>query len=152
MSEGAASSALSPTRVTALLDGLVHKVAPRLEVGVDAVHIPTWDSYVRRVGRPLLQATYCPDEIAYAAGRIDRLATRLAAKEAVLKLLGTGIRGAGLRDVEILTDDYGRPSVALHGAAAEIAESVGIGEVAVSLSHEADLALAVAVAHRGGDA
>jgi holo-[acyl-carrier protein] synthase len=76
---------------------------------------------------------------------VERLASRLAGKEAVLKALGTGIRGVGLRDIEIVTTPVGRPTVVLHDRAAAAANRAGIERVEVSLCHEEDYALAVAV-------
>jgi holo-[acyl-carrier protein] synthase len=117
-------------------------------VGVDAVHIPTWRRYIELTGEPLLRATYTTGEIEFAAGRADRLATRLAAKEAVLKVLGTGIRGVGLRDVEVVSAPEGKPSVRLHGPGAARARELGLGSIEISLTHEGDYALAVAAGRR----
>jgi holo-[acyl-carrier protein] synthase len=118
-------------------------------VGVDVVHIPTWGRYLDLTGEPLLRATYRPDELAFSQGRRDRLATRLAGKEAVLKVLGTGIRGVGLRDVEIVTALEGKPSVRLHGPAVAQAAELGFRLISISLCHEDEFAFAVAAAARG---
>lgn len=118
-------------------------------VGVDVVHIPTWGRYLELTGEPLLRATYQPDELAFSQGRHDRLATRLAGKEAVLKVLGTGIRGVGLRDVEIVTALEGKPSVRLHGPAVTYAAALDFGAISISLCHEGEFAFAVAAAARG---
>lgn len=114
-------------------------------VGVDVVHIPTWARCIEVGGWKLLERTYCPGELTHSAGRVDRLSTRLAAKEAVLKVLGTGIRGVGLRDVEVVSAAHGKPSIILHGPASHAAQTVGLDHVEVSLCHEDDLALAVAL-------
>lgn len=75
-------------------------------------------------------------------------AARFAAKEAVCKALGTGIlaSGIGLQDVEVTLDSRGKPQVALHGAAAEIAQEQGVLDVPLSLSYTHDVAVANAVA------
>jgi holo-[acyl-carrier protein] synthase len=78
--------------------------------------------------------------------RIASLAARFAAKEAVAKALGTGIRGFGFRDVEVVTDELGRPGVVLHGGAAEVALQRRIGEVLIALTHAAGVAVAIAQA------
>ena len=78
--------------------------------------------------------------------RYGGLAARFAAKEAVSKALGTGIRGFGFRDIEILTDGNGKPTVTLHGGAVEVARAAGVAQVLVSLSTSAELAVANAVA------
>jgi holo-[acyl-carrier protein] synthase len=114
-------------------------------VGVDAVHISTWQRHLRLGGELLLRRTYTPGEIVFCAQRVERFAGRLAGKEAVLKVLGTGIRGVGLRDVEIVSMPSGRPTVVLHGAAQSEAVNAGLARVEVSLCHEDEYALAVAV-------
>lgn len=94
--------------------------------------------------------TYQPAEIEFCAGRPDRLSSRLAGKEAVLKVLGTGIRGIALRDVEIASEPTGRPTVVLHGPASSRAAGLGLINMEVSLCHEQDFALAVAAGMKGG--
>jgi holo-[acyl-carrier protein] synthase len=114
-------------------------------VGVDAVHIPTWERHLRLGGEALLRRTYTPEEIEFCAGRTERLATRLAGKESVLKVLGTGIRGIGLVDVEIRSMPSGRPTVIVHGPAQRAATDAGLSRVEISLCHEDQYALAVAI-------
>ena len=113
-------------------------------VGIDAVHVPTWERHLRLGGDPLLNRTYTPEEIAFSAGRVERLAARLAAKEAVLKALGTGIRGIGLREVEIVSLSTGRPTVTLHDRAADIATELELARIEIALCHEHAYALALA--------
>jgi holo-[acyl-carrier protein] synthase len=74
--------------------------------------------------------------------RIPSLAARFAAKEAVAKAFGTGIRGFSFLDVEVVTEESGRPTVVLYARAAELAVRLGVGRVHVSLSTSADLAMA----------
>ena len=113
--------------------------------GVDAVHIPTWERHLQLGGALLLDRTYQPQEIAFCDGRVERLAARLAAKEAVLKVLGTGIRGVGLRDVEVVSTPEGRPTIGLHGPAGQALAAVRLDHIEVSLCHEHEYALAVAL-------
>jgi holo-[acyl-carrier protein] synthase len=115
-------------------------------VGVDAVHIPTWAGILARTGPTLGRRVYTDQELGFADGRADRLATRLAAKEAVLKALGTGIRGIGLHEVEVISQPEGAPTVVLHGAAGERHRQLNLGPIAISLCHEEDMAYAVALA------
>lgn len=77
----------------------------------------------------------------------ERLAGRFCVKEATCKLLGRGF-GQGLRwrDIEVTSDAWGAPVVALSGGAAELAESRGFGDIAVTLTHQVDLVVAVAAA------
>ena len=78
--------------------------------------------------------------------RFGGLAARFAAKEAVAKALGSGIKGFAFRDIEVLNDELGKPTVQLHGGAAAAADSAGITTWHISLSTSADLAVANAVA------
>lgn len=79
----------------------------------------------------------------------ERLAARFAAKEAVLKALGTGLRrGIGWTDVEVVTEPSGQPTVRLHGSAAHIAARLGVTRWHLSLSHAAGFAIASAIAEQ----
>lgn len=116
-----------------------------VRVGVDAVHIPTWERHLALAGEPLLRRVYTAGEREFSAGRVERLASRLAAKEATLKVLGTGVRGVALRDVEVVCEPTGRPTIVLHGPADRRAAELGVARVEVSVCHEQELALAVAI-------
>ena len=121
-----------------------------MRVGVDAVHISTWERHVRLGGQKLLARIYTTGELAFAEGRIERLATRIAAKEAVLKMLGTGVRGISLRDVEVVSTPQGEPQVVLHGPAQRRSEALRLSHVAISLAHENEYAIAFAVGTTSG--
>jgi len=118
--------------------------------GVDLVHCPrvarVWQTHPER----FLSRVYTPQERAYCLDCKDpviRLSGRFAAKEAVMKMLGTGWRGGvEWTDIETLPDPLGKPLVALHGATANLAETLGITHVLVSLSHAGDYAIASAIA------
>jgi holo-[acyl-carrier protein] synthase len=114
-------------------------------IGVDVVHIPTWQRQLSLGGEPLLKRVYTPNELTFAAGRADRLGTRLAAKEAVLKVLGTGVRQSGFCDVEIVSFPTGQPTIRLAGSAARRARALRLAGIAVSLAHEDEFAVAVAL-------
>lgn len=77
---------------------------------------------------------------------VIRLAGRFAAKEAVMKALGTGWRG-GMKwtDIETLPDELGKPVVHLHGEAAQLAATQGIQQILMSISHAGDYAIASAI-------
>jgi holo-[acyl-carrier protein] synthase len=115
-------------------------------VGTDAVHIETWERHLRLGGERLAKRIYTDAEIEFCEGRPDRLSTRLAAKEAVLKALGTGVRGVSMDEVEVVSEPSGRPAVRLHGRAAGIAETLGLWGFEVSLCHEEGFAMAVVIA------
>ncbi len=98
------------------------------------------DRFLRRV--------YTPEEVAFCRGRVPELAARFAAKEAVMKALGTGARGVAWREVEVLPNRRGKPLVYLYGRARERAEHIGLRGLDVSLSHEGDFAIAAVVGVR----
>lgn len=77
---------------------------------------------------------------------VPGLAVRFAAKEAVMKALGVGLGGFALRDVEVQRDSSGEPLLLLHGRAARLAETRGVSEWRISLSHTSSNAMAVALA------
>lgn len=82
----------------------------------------------------------------YTAPRlVEALAGRFAAKEAVAKALGTGWRGAHWHEVEIINIESGAPQAVLHGRAAELLSRLGLNNIEVSLSHEREYALAIAI-------
>jgi len=121
-----------------------------VRVGVDAVHIPTWERHIRLGGDKLLSRIYTTGELAFAQGRIERLAARVAAKEAVLKMFGTGVRGIALHDVEVVSTPQGEPQIVLHGPARSRAEELRLSCVAISLAHEREYAIAFAVGSASG--
>ena len=119
--------------------------APRARTGCDLQRIDDVTDAIRDFGERYLDRVYTPAE--QEAGRLGgaaSLAARFAAKEAVLKVIGTA-DGVDPREVEI-THENGRPVVRLSGLAATLAEEAGVGPIDVSLSHSGDHALAVAVA------
>jgi holo-[acyl-carrier protein] synthase len=92
------------------------------------------------------ERVFTAEEIRFCRARLSELAVRFAAKEAVMKALGTGIRGIGWREIEILPDKRGKPLVYLHGRAAARANYLGLHEFAISLSHSDLYAVAFVVA------
>lgn len=117
-----------------------------VEVGVDAIEIWRIERTLARYGDRFLQRIYTEQERARYAGRVAELAARFAAKEAVMKALGTGVRGVRWRDIEILPNARGKPLIRLYGTAATRARALGLNHIAVSLTHARDLAIAVVVA------
>ncbi len=118
----------------------------RFSVGVDIIEIERIEAVLRRYGERFLQRVYTRKERAYCRERVPELAVRFAAKEAVSKALGTGMRGIAWREMEILGDRRGKPLVYLHGRARARAEELGLSEFAVSLSHSRDYAVAFVMA------
>ena len=100
-------------------------------------------------GRRFVERVFTPREIAYAerkANPYERYAARFAAKEAGMKALGTGWRGGlGWQDLEVVNLPSGRPTLQFHRRAAEIAEKLGAVNVALSITHTAEQALAMVI-------
>ena len=117
-------------------------------VGIDLIAIPRVRAVMERHNGRFLRRVYTPEEVAFCRGRVPELAARFAAKEAVMKALGTGARGVGWREIEVLPDRRGKPLVYLYGGAKSRADEMGLQGIDVSLSHERDYAIAVAVAAR----
>jgi len=115
-------------------------------VGVDQIEIERIAKASNRWGRRFLGRVFSLAELDYCEGRASRLAARFAAKEAVSKALGAGLRGIEWREIEILPDVSGKPLVRLCGKAKKRAEELGLSAFAISLSHSRELAIAFVVA------
>ena len=116
-------------------------------VGCDVIEIARVAKAMER--RAFVERVYAPEEIAYCEGRgkqaASSFAARFAAKEAVLKALGTGLRGGELQEIVITNDALGKPSVQLLGYHAELAAQLGVNNIAISMSHSREMALAYVV-------
>lgn len=120
-----------------------------LRTGVDIIELERLRIAIERHGQRFLQRVYTPDELTHCGERLESLAGRFAAKEAVAKALGTGIwrNGIGWTDIEILRDsESGAPQLTLHHAAAHHAQFLNLDEWSVSLSHTHTQAIAFVVA------
>ena len=113
--------------------------------GVDIIEICRVRSVAERYGERFFRRVYTKGETAYCRGRAPQLASRFAAKEAVMKALGTGIRGIRWRDIEVVRRRGGPPMIELHGTALARARRLGIEHLAVSLTHSQDYAVAFVV-------
>ena len=118
--------------------------------GIDLVDCPRIEQMMQRHGERFLKRVFTAPEQTYAeASRntVEKLAGRFAAKEAILKLMGTGWRGKiAWTDIEITNNAAGQPGVTLSGEVKEIAEKLGIGHISISITHTANFAIASAVA------
>jgi holo-[acyl-carrier protein] synthase len=114
-------------------------------IGVDIVEIERVESASKRGGEHFLDRIYTENELKTCQDRPSCLASRFAAKEAVMKVLGTGGMGIAWREIEILTDDDGRPSVKLYGQALNKAAKLSLKVISVSLSDSKQYAVAVAI-------
>lgn len=114
------------------------------ELGIDIVRISRIAETMDRFGDRFSKRVLTPAEESYVRNRPQTLAGRWAAKEAVSKVLGLGVRGIGWRDIEVERLPTGAPAIRLHGRAARRATQLEMGRIAVSISHEADYAVAIA--------
>ena len=114
------------------------------ELGIDIIKVDRIKGTLAKFGRRFARRVLTDAEDRYVRDRPETMAGRWAAKEAVSKVLGLGVRGIGWRDIEIERLPTGQPNVRLHGRAAARAEQLGMGRIAVSISHESEYAVAVA--------
>jgi len=121
-------------------------VAGTVRAGVDRVDLDEFRRTIETAGQAFVERVFTPREIAFCNGRVARLATRFAAKEAVAKVFGTGIRGFGWLDVEVVSSPAGEPDLRLHGRARDRARDLHISSLALSLSHTTTTAEAFVVA------
>ena len=125
---------------------MIHKI------GTDLIEIERIESVYQRTGERFLARILTEAEREYCLRKTrpaPSLAARFAAKEAVMKCLGTGwTGGVTFRDIEVTRERSGEPGIRLHGRSAQIAKELGITTWHLSLTHARDHALAVVVAER----
>ena len=118
--------------------------------GIDLVDFPRLEQMIERHGQRFIDRIFTAAEQAYAGrhrNTVEKYAGRFAAKEAILKLLGTGWRGKiAWTDIEVTNNEAGRPDVALSGEVKEIADRLKIRHISISITHTANFAIASAVA------
>lgn len=119
-------------------------------IGTDIIECLRIAQMIERHGELFLTRVYTPHEIEYCSARkaaTQHYAGRFAAKEAVLKALGTGwTRGIAWSDIEVRNDAGGKPRILLGGGAREVSEQMGIAEMLISISHCRTHATAYALA------
>lgn len=115
-------------------------------VGVDLAEVPRIRASFERFGERFRDRIFTPLEIAYCeskANKYERYAARFAAKEAGMKAIGTGMRrGVRWVDFEVANLPSGKPTLRFHGVAAQVAERLGVTNVALSLTHTSETSLA----------
>jgi holo-[acyl-carrier protein] synthase len=114
------------------------------ELGIDIIKVDRIRASIARFGSRFSERVLTPTERRYVRDRPETFAGRWAAKEAVSKVLGLGVRGIGWKDIEVERLPTGQPAVRLHGRAAARAEQLGMQRIALSITHESDYAVAVA--------
>lgn len=112
-------------------------------VGTDLIEIERVKKACEREG--FLTRTYTQEECRQAKGNASMLAGNFAVKESVAKMFGTGFRSFMPQDIEVLRDQLGKPYVVLYGKAREMAESMGIMQIHVSISNTKEYAIGFAV-------
>jgi holo-[acyl-carrier protein] synthase len=114
--------------------------------GIDIAEVPRITESIDRFGERFLRRVFTEEEIKYCdskANRVERYAARFAAKEAAMKALGTGWnRGVRWRDIEVLRQPGRRPTIRFHGVAAQFAARLGTKNIALSISHTPEHAIA----------
>jgi holo-[acyl-carrier protein] synthase len=118
-----------------------------LRCGIDMIENKRVADGIERFGSRFLARFFTVGEREDCADEAHRLAARFAAKEAVAKALGTGIGPVSWREIEVRSNSaQPRPTLILHGAAADVSASLGLRDWDISLTHTTDYAAAVAVA------
>ena len=121
-----------------------------LGIGTDIIECARISQMIEKHGAVFLERVYTRDEISYCQDRKaanQHYAGRWAAKEAVLKALGTGwAQGIQWTDVEVVNAPGGKPNIVLEGVALEISQQLGISEMMISISHCKEYATAYATA------
>lgn len=122
-------------------------------IGTDIIEIERIKRTVDRKGERFLKRVFTDSELAFCSSRENPfpcLAARFAAKEAVLKALGTGIGNCRWTDVEVVRNGAGAPEIVLSGNAGKLACEIGITRVMISISHDRERAVSFALAVKGG--
>lgn len=114
--------------------------------GVDLAEVPRIRASAERFGARFIERIFTPAEIAYVerkANKYERYAARFAAKEAGMKAIGTGWkRGVRWQDFEVANLPSGKPTLRLHGVAAEFAARLNVRTISLSLTHTSEMAMA----------
>lgn len=120
-----------------------------LGIGIDICNVPRLARMRRKYGPRFLDRVFTPTEqqrCGSGPACDERYAARFAAKEAFMKAVGTGWgRGMTFADIEIATEDTGKPVLSIAGGARELADRLGVSNIHVSLSHERENAIAFVV-------
>jgi len=114
-------------------------------IGTDIIEIARIEKAINRWGEGFLHRVYTDSELRICHQKPSSLAARFAGKEAVIKALGAPKKGISLREIEILSEPSGQPLVRLHGKAQNQANSLGLNNLAISLSHSREYAIAMVV-------
>ena len=117
----------------------------KLATGVDLLEIERLRGAIATHGEKFLQRIFTQRELDANQNKVESLAGRFAAKEAVAKALGCGIGDVAWKEIEILRAESGAPQLVLHGAAERLAREQGLTTWSLSLSHSQSHAVAMVV-------
>lgn len=117
-----------------------------MRVGVDIIEVERIERAIVRHGERFFRRFFTEEERMYAQNKPERLAVRIAAKEAVGKALGTGLGEIKWTEIEVAKDANKRPVLRLYGTAARLAAELGLTHWEISLSHTRDNAIAYVIA------
>lgn len=115
-------------------------------VGIDIIEIERINQAINTWKELFLNRVFTSEELSYCQKKVESLAVRFAAKEAVVKAIGADFLHAGWKDIEILNSDIGTPIVCLHRGALHKAKNMGLSTFSISLSHCKDYAVAICYA------
>lgn len=118
----------------------------QIRTGVDLVPVQRIATLLERYGTRFTGRVFTEQELEACNDRVERMASRFAAKEAVSKAFGTGIGPISWREIEIVNDHAGRPGLRLSGRAAKLAQDLGLSTWTISLSHTEEQAIAFVIA------
>ena len=114
-------------------------------IGIDAIEVKRIEKVLNKFGNRFLHRVYTDIEIFLCRGRVQEIAARFAAKEAAMKTLGTGIIGISWKEIEVLSNNRGKPTIEFFGKAKKRAEQLSLRGVDVSITHLQQIAIAIVV-------
>jgi holo-[acyl-carrier protein] synthase len=114
-------------------------------IGIDIIEITRIKKAIARWGEGFLHRVYTEPELKLYQKKPSSLAARFSGKEAVIKTLGTQTKGINWKEIEILSDPNGKPLVHLYGKAQNQANSLGLNNFTISLSHSKEYAIACVI-------
>ncbi|MDP7196618.1 MAG: holo-ACP synthase [SAR202 cluster bacterium] len=113
-----------------------------INVGIDIIEIKRIQNVKSKYPNRFLKKIFTENEIIYCRNRSPQLAARFAAKEAMMKALGTGIRGVSWKDVEVIRYRGQAPQIKLSGRGKKVGERIGLKNTSLSISHSREYAVA----------
>lgn len=113
-----------------------------IKVGIDIIEIKRIQNVKSKYPNRFLKKIFTENEIIYCRNRSPQLAARFAAKEAMMKALGTGIRGVSWKDVEVIRYRGQAPQIKLSGRGKKVGERIGLKNTSLSISHSREYAVA----------